>query len=57
MYAMLFSEGLIFSKREDDAQYFLERRIVPKIEQLPGQLDIPLREVVSTEELNSPHFF
>ena len=29
------SEGLIFSKRSDDAEYFLERRIKPKLEQLP----------------------
>lgn len=29
------SEGLIFSKRSDDAEYFLERRVKPKIEQLP----------------------
>lgn len=29
------SEGLIFSKRSEDAQYFLERRIKPKIDNLP----------------------
>lgn len=29
------SEGLIFSKRSEDAQYFLERRIKPKLENLP----------------------